>query len=270
MNSPTNQFGCRLKQLRTQNKVTQDAIATLLNVRRNTVSTYESGGRKPDYDALMTIARFFNVTVDYLIGNSDEFNIPAEIDDILRSCMYPISPEHKENLINDLNKATTFREAVTTIIKIGTKIYNINCYEDDEDMSRVFLSLFSCKMHQEIFDRGFFESLKTLISLYANEERTFRKFFDLDKSSRTTLIHLSSLLNIEESYRNPIMKILDDLIYLSKNKSKKKEKKFLYSNYLFDNVPENIDKIKTSLQQEIKDMQGLLNKLETYKPPIMT
>lgn len=36
------------------------------------ISPYESGRNEPSFDTLMKIAAFFDVTVDYLIGLSDE------------------------------------------------------------------------------------------------------------------------------------------------------------------------------------------------------
>lgn len=42
-----------------------------LNVSQATISAYETGERTPDIETLLHISSFFNVSVDYLLGNSD-------------------------------------------------------------------------------------------------------------------------------------------------------------------------------------------------------
>lgn len=51
--------------------LTQEELAKKLNVTRSALSQYELGTREPNYDLLLKIADFFEVTVDYLIGRSD-------------------------------------------------------------------------------------------------------------------------------------------------------------------------------------------------------
>lgn len=60
-------FGTKLKQLRTTQKLTQQQLATRLGVAKSVVSYYESGDRYPSYDVLIKIARTFHVTTDYLL-----------------------------------------------------------------------------------------------------------------------------------------------------------------------------------------------------------
>lgn len=57
-----------LKKLRVQKKVTQDYMANLLNIKRQTYSAYERGVSFPDVLALIKIAEFFGVSTDYLLG----------------------------------------------------------------------------------------------------------------------------------------------------------------------------------------------------------
>lgn len=56
-----------LKELRTKKGVTQDDMAELLNIKRQTYSAYERGISTPDIAALNKIAEYFNVTVGYLV-----------------------------------------------------------------------------------------------------------------------------------------------------------------------------------------------------------
>ena len=61
-------FGMRLKQLRTEKKMTQTELGKKLNVTKASVSGYENGTRNPDQESLVKIAEIFNVSTDYLLG----------------------------------------------------------------------------------------------------------------------------------------------------------------------------------------------------------
>lgn len=64
-------FSERLKILRENIDVTQDELAKYLQVSRSTIAGYETKNRQPDYDKLYMIARFFNVSTDYLISGKN-------------------------------------------------------------------------------------------------------------------------------------------------------------------------------------------------------
>ena len=65
----------RLKELRKKKGVSQLRLATDLNTTQNTISRYETGEREPGIDELIKIADYFNVSVDYLIGRTENPNI---------------------------------------------------------------------------------------------------------------------------------------------------------------------------------------------------
>lgn len=64
--------GKRLRLLRTERKLTQEELGKVLGVGKTTISQYESEVRKPDADMLKRIAQFFDVSVDYLLGLTEE------------------------------------------------------------------------------------------------------------------------------------------------------------------------------------------------------
>jgi len=74
MNQVKNLFNTRLKTLRNEAQITQQELAKLLNISKQTVSNYESGSREPSIDILISISTYFNVSVDYLIGVSETKN----------------------------------------------------------------------------------------------------------------------------------------------------------------------------------------------------
>lgn len=61
----------RLKDLREDNNLTQKAVAKYLNVKQNTYSQYESEKRQIPLEALIALARFYNTSVDYILGLTD-------------------------------------------------------------------------------------------------------------------------------------------------------------------------------------------------------
>lgn len=65
-----NIFGKRLKELRLEKGLSQRSLGEAFNVCNQTVSFWESGSREPDLDALVEIARYFDVTTDYLLKDT--------------------------------------------------------------------------------------------------------------------------------------------------------------------------------------------------------
>lgn len=64
-------FKSRLKELRTQMGISQEKLADMLGITKPAVSHYERGIRKPDLDMLTALCDIFNVSSDYLVGNTD-------------------------------------------------------------------------------------------------------------------------------------------------------------------------------------------------------
>lgn len=61
----------RLKELRKQRGVSQLRLAMDLGLSQNTVSRYETGEREADYRTLILLGDYFNVSIDYLLGRTD-------------------------------------------------------------------------------------------------------------------------------------------------------------------------------------------------------
>ena len=59
------------KSLRLKSGLTQQQMADALKLSRSTVGMYENGEREPSFEILETIADYFNVDMNYLIGNKD-------------------------------------------------------------------------------------------------------------------------------------------------------------------------------------------------------
>lgn len=70
-------FGSMLKKLRENKDLKQEDIARMMNVDRSTVGKWENGSSKPDYEKMIKLADFYNVTVDYLLGREEVETIAA-------------------------------------------------------------------------------------------------------------------------------------------------------------------------------------------------
>ena len=66
-------FSQRLQQLRKDEKLRQSDLAEKLDTTQRRISHLESGKVEPDLETLIAIAKFFNVSLDYLVGLSDYY-----------------------------------------------------------------------------------------------------------------------------------------------------------------------------------------------------
>ena len=64
----------RLISLRKSKKKTQEEIANVIGVTRPAYTAYERGTRTPDYDVLKTLADYYEVSIDYLLGHKNDIN----------------------------------------------------------------------------------------------------------------------------------------------------------------------------------------------------
>ncbi len=87
----------RIKDLREDRDLRQIDVANATGIDQKTLSNYETGKTNPDSFAIIALARFFEVSTDYLLGESD-INVKNK-DDILKHL------ENIEKEINDIKKA---------------------------------------------------------------------------------------------------------------------------------------------------------------------
>ncbi|MBT9282088.1 MAG: helix-turn-helix domain-containing protein [Hydrogenibacillus schlegelii] len=70
-------YADRLVHLRKSRGLTQQEIADKLKISRSTYAQYELGRRRPDYETLLGLANIFNVSIDYLLGRTDDPQPPS-------------------------------------------------------------------------------------------------------------------------------------------------------------------------------------------------
>ena len=64
-------FSERMKELRRKHGMTQVAVGKIIGVRQDSISTYERGKNYPEVRNLIILADYFGVSIDYLVGRTD-------------------------------------------------------------------------------------------------------------------------------------------------------------------------------------------------------
>ena len=65
----------RIKDLREDHDMLQKEIASLLGISQQYYSEYEKGNRTIPINHLITLAKYYNTSIDYIVGLSDESNL---------------------------------------------------------------------------------------------------------------------------------------------------------------------------------------------------
>ena len=65
-------FAHRVKKLRRQKKLSQQDLGEVLGINQGAISAIESGRRTTTVEKLILLAKFFDVSTDYLLGLKDE------------------------------------------------------------------------------------------------------------------------------------------------------------------------------------------------------
>ncbi len=93
-----------LKTIREEKKITQDQIAQLLNIKRQTYSSYERNKSLPDINILSKLADYFNVSTDYLLGRSDIKNYDEYKDLLISTTKIEGLSDDEKQLLNSYRK----------------------------------------------------------------------------------------------------------------------------------------------------------------------
>ena len=64
-------IGGAINKLRTNAKLTQEQFADIFKVSQQSVQKWESGISAPELDKIIAISKYFDVSLDYLLGRTD-------------------------------------------------------------------------------------------------------------------------------------------------------------------------------------------------------
>lgn len=114
-------FTERLKSLRKEAGLTQKEIADHFKTSPQSYAQWEKGLRNPSKESLEKLAQFFNVSTDYLLGNSELKNPEDQLSNVellFRKTSKNMTPEQKE----------TFQKELLEFMEIRRKAFE----EDDQ------------------------------------------------------------------------------------------------------------------------------------------
>lgn len=84
-------IGNKIKNLRTSNNLTQDALAKILEINRNYLSRIETNKSLPTTEVLYKLASYFGISIDNLLGINDQDTAESKknkIKKITQQCLY--------------------------------------------------------------------------------------------------------------------------------------------------------------------------------------
>ncbi|QNU65781.1 helix-turn-helix transcriptional regulator [Ruminiclostridium herbifermentans] len=118
MHKNMSKLSIRLRELREEKKLLQKDIANLLNITASAYGYYEQGKREPDTHTVKSLADFYNVSTDYLLGRTNNRRTEVQISCIENSLIAAIdslSPQSKKEL-----------EKYVQLLKLKDLMENIN------------------------------------------------------------------------------------------------------------------------------------------------
>lgn len=68
------QYYPRLRDLREDKDLTQEQLVKILKMHKTTYTNYEQGKREPPFELIIRLAKFYNVSIDYIAGLTDDPN----------------------------------------------------------------------------------------------------------------------------------------------------------------------------------------------------
>ncbi|SCW52031.1 DNA-binding transcriptional regulator, XRE-family HTH domain [Paenibacillus tianmuensis] len=71
-------IGDKIALLREKQALTQEELSSKINISRASLSHYEKNRREPDYETVVKIADFFKVSIDYLLGRTEDPRVVLE------------------------------------------------------------------------------------------------------------------------------------------------------------------------------------------------
>ncbi|AUJ77577.1 MULTISPECIES: helix-turn-helix domain-containing protein [Bacillus subtilis group] len=116
-------MGLRIRELRKQINLSQEALAERLEMKRTNIANYEAGRVVPPGNIILQLAEIFEVTTDYLLGRSDN---PKEKNNLLDDNLRQIQ-RAKTRLKNDAD-----REKMDRMVEM-IKLSFVDAFEEDDD-----------------------------------------------------------------------------------------------------------------------------------------
>ncbi len=125
-------IGENIKRLRRQRNLTQEEVAAHLGISFQSISKWERADGYPDITMLPSLANYFDVSVDELIG-MDEIAKSEKYDEINRLWAENNTKGlHRENVILMRNSLKTFPNNALFLVQLSTSLEKLDGTEDEK------------------------------------------------------------------------------------------------------------------------------------------
>lgn len=189
-------FSTRFRELMGEMK--QEELAKALGVKRQTISNYYNGKSNPDFDMLVKIAKYFNVTTDYLTGKTE---VRADDITLQQVCEYSGLSEKSINKLTNkslyrgdeyrfINPIIEHESFIDLLDLIATHIWNkdTNHYKtndiDENNLAKLFgCSTDSLKKHLEMSSQKAIE--ETFIKIVNDINHKGEQNFNEEKENKS-------------------------------------------------------------------------------------
>lgn len=113
----------KLKQLRGEKKLSQKELANLIGYGQSTVANWETATTEPNIQQLLKLSDFFSVSIDYLVGNTDNRAVSK-------------NPNLMEIYPNEREIIRKYRAMPPTEQRMICKMLDVKHYLDDMPLER--------------------------------------------------------------------------------------------------------------------------------------
>ena len=118
-------FNEKLRQLRKEQKLTQDKLANILQVSNGTIAMWETAKREPDFNMISKIANYFNVTVDYLLGMEQNVKNVKITKNTTKIPVYSTIPAGVPTEMIDDSFIDNYEEINSEMLRSGNKFFGL-------------------------------------------------------------------------------------------------------------------------------------------------
>jgi len=137
-------FATRLRELMDERKVTQQKLAEETELTRQAISQYADGSVLPNIDRLLKIANYFDVSCDYMLGNTDVRKLDMTLQQIAE---HTGLTELSIQILSEINK-TPFLSDDGTLNFTGQILQMLNLIIEREDKYQILSSIHNFLMYQ--------------------------------------------------------------------------------------------------------------------------
>lgn len=179
------EIGERIKHLRVSKKLTQDEVAHALNVKRETVTRWETGARDIKTEITILLSKYFNVSADYLLGLTE--NTSTNISEIGISNKTGFSTSTVENILDLPIKLKIILD------KIINELLKSDLLEKFEELKENNIKLINLYQTDSIYNK-LVEDEELTYNTIDNADELNGKFIFKDEYSKLLLFEIKYIL----------------------------------------------------------------------------